>query len=161
MSYYTRVLSKDEEFPPLDELAQWVRSEYPEFKLTIEDGEEEEWETLLLSGNDDVEVALLERIPVLDPDELGDPLHDTRNNILLFIYESMINESAFCLANPLRNDLFCRLGGNSSKISRRNFNLGNIIKLIMRIDGSSCFKRNLQARIKNFFHDSFASIYFN
>ena len=76
MPYYTRVLSKDEEFPPLDELAQWVRSEYPEFKLTIEDGEEEEWETLLLSGNDDVEVALLERIPVLDPDELGDFLEE-------------------------------------------------------------------------------------
>lgn len=59
-----------------DELAQWVRAEYPAFKLTIEDGEEEEWETLLLSGNDDVEVAVLERIPVLDPDELGDFLEE-------------------------------------------------------------------------------------
>jgi hypothetical protein len=76
LSYYTRVLSKDEEFPPFDELAQWVRAEYPAFKLTIEDGEEEEWETLLLSGNDDVEVAVLERIPVLDPDELGDFLEE-------------------------------------------------------------------------------------
>lgn len=76
MSYYTRVFSKDEEFPPLDELAQWVRSEHSDFKLNLEDGEEEEWETLLLSGNDDVEVALLERIPVFDQDDLAEFLED-------------------------------------------------------------------------------------
>ena len=76
MPYYTRVLSKDEEFPPFDELAQWVRAEHPEFKLTIEDGEEEEWDTLLLSGNDDVEVALLERIPVFHEGELSEFLED-------------------------------------------------------------------------------------
>ncbi|MFZ0747095.1 MAG: hypothetical protein WAM85_22020 [Terracidiphilus sp.] len=70
MPYFTRVLSKDEEFPPFDELAQWIRTEHPEFKLTVEDGEEEEWETLLLSGNDEVEVALLERIPAYD--DLGE-----------------------------------------------------------------------------------------
>lgn len=69
MSPYSRVLSKDEEFPPFDELAQWVRIEHPEFKLTIEEGTEEEWESLLLSGSDDVEVALLERIPVFDCQE--------------------------------------------------------------------------------------------
>ena len=57
MSYYTRVFSKDDEFPPFDELAQWVRAEHPQFKLTIEEGTEEEWETLLLSSDDDVEVA--------------------------------------------------------------------------------------------------------
>ena len=58
MSYYTRVLSKDEEFPSFDELAHFVRAEHPEFKLTIEEGTEEEWESLLLSGIDDVEVAV-------------------------------------------------------------------------------------------------------
>jgi hypothetical protein len=76
LSYYTRVLSKDEAFPPFDELAQWIRAEHSDFKLTIEDGEEEEWETLLLSGNDDVEVALLERIPVFDQDDLAELLED-------------------------------------------------------------------------------------
>ena len=64
MSYYTRVLSKDEEFPSFDELAQFVRAEHPQFKLTLEEGTEEEWESLLLSGNDDVEVAVIERNPV-------------------------------------------------------------------------------------------------
>ena len=64
MGYYTRVLSKDEEFPPFDELAQLVRADHPEYRLTIEEGSEEEWETLLLSGNDEVEVALIERNPV-------------------------------------------------------------------------------------------------
>ena len=66
MPYYTRVLSKDEEFAPFDELAQWVRTEHPGYKLTLEEGTEEEWESLLLSGSDEVEVALLERIPVFD-----------------------------------------------------------------------------------------------
>jgi len=47
VSYYTRVLSKDDEFPSFEELTQSVRSEHPEFKLAIEEGAEEEWETLL------------------------------------------------------------------------------------------------------------------
>jgi hypothetical protein len=76
LSYYTRVLSKDEAFPPFDELAQWLRTEHPDYKLTVEDGDEEEWNSLLLSGNDDVEVALLERIPVFDEAELSDFIED-------------------------------------------------------------------------------------
>lgn len=83
MSYYTRVLSKDEEFPSFDELAQFVRTEHPEFRLTIEDGTEEDWETLLLSGTDEVEVALLERNPVFDgsagQDEIADFLEDIQD----------------------------------------------------------------------------------
>ena len=51
MSYYTRVLSKDEEFPSFDELAQLIRAEHPDFRLTIEEGNEEEWESLLLSAS--------------------------------------------------------------------------------------------------------------
>ena len=66
MAYYTRVLSKDEEFPAFDELAAFIQSGHPDYKLTIEEGTEEEWESLLLSGNDEVEVALLERIPAFD-----------------------------------------------------------------------------------------------
>lgn len=76
MSYYTRVLSKDDEFPAFDELAQLIRDRHPEFKLTLESGEEEEWETLLLSGNDEVEVAVIERNPVeigsVGQDEIAD-----------------------------------------------------------------------------------------
>jgi len=70
MGYSTRVLSKDEEFPSFDELAQFVRAEHPQFKLTLEEGTEDDWESLLLSGNDDVEVAVIERNPVFD-DSLG------------------------------------------------------------------------------------------
>ena len=83
MPYYTRVLSKDEEFPSFEELAQLIRSEHPEYKLTIEEGSEEEWETLLLSGTDEVEVALLERNPVdegsLGQDEIAEFIEDTRD----------------------------------------------------------------------------------
>ena len=66
MGYYTRVLSKQEEFPSFEELALLIQAEHPEYKLTIEEGSEEEWESLLLSGKDEVEVALLERNPVTD-----------------------------------------------------------------------------------------------
>ena len=82
MPYYTRVLSKDEEFPPFDELAEFIRTNHPDYKLTVEDGAEEEWESLLLSGNDEVEVAVLERNPVFDgsvgQDEVADFLEDLR-----------------------------------------------------------------------------------
>jgi hypothetical protein len=75
VSYYTRVLSKDDEFPSFEELTQSVRSEHPEFKLAIEEGAEEEWETLLLSGIDEVE-----RTPVSDgsvgQDEIADLIED-------------------------------------------------------------------------------------
>jgi hypothetical protein len=76
MGYFTRVLSRDEEFPPLDELAQFIQAEQPQFKLTLESGTAEEWESLLLSGIDEVEVAVIERNPVFDgsvgQDEIAD-----------------------------------------------------------------------------------------
>jgi hypothetical protein len=83
MAYYSRVLSKDEEFPSFDELAQFIRAEHPDFKLSIEEGTEEEWEVLLLSGLDEVEVALLERNPVYDgsmgQDEIADFMEDLQD----------------------------------------------------------------------------------
>ncbi|MDR3726002.1 MAG: hypothetical protein P4K86_03065, partial [Terracidiphilus sp.] len=66
MDYYTRVLSKLEDFPPFEELAALIAAEHPEYGLTIESGSEEEWETLLLASVDGVEVALLERHPVTE-----------------------------------------------------------------------------------------------
>ncbi len=81
MAYYTRVLSKQEGFPSLDELAQSIRAEHPEYRLTIEEGTEEEWDSLLLSGDDGVEVAVVERNPVaggsLGQDEIAEFLEET------------------------------------------------------------------------------------
>jgi len=83
MPYYTRVLSKDSEFPPLDELAQFIQKEHPQFKLTLEQGTEDEWESLLLSANDEVEVAVLERNPVFDgslgQDEIADFIEEIQD----------------------------------------------------------------------------------
>jgi len=83
MAYYTRVLSKDEEFPAFDELARLVRDGHPDFKLTVESGGEDDWETLLLSGNDQVEVAVIERNPVsigsTGQDEIADFLEDIQD----------------------------------------------------------------------------------
>lgn len=82
MPYYTRVLSKQEEFPALDELALSIRAEHPDYKLTLEEGTGEDWESLLLSGDDGVEVAVIERNPVEDgsigQDEIGEFLEDLR-----------------------------------------------------------------------------------
>jgi hypothetical protein len=83
MPYYTRVLSKQEDFPLLDELAELIRSQHPGFRLNLESGEEEEWESLLLSGDDEVEIAVIERNPVYDgstgQDEIADFLEDLRD----------------------------------------------------------------------------------
>jgi hypothetical protein len=60
-----------------------IRAGHPDFKLTIESGDEEEWESLLLSGNDEVEVAVIERNPVYDgstgQDEIADFIEDTQD----------------------------------------------------------------------------------
>ena len=81
MAYYTRVLSKDDNFPSFHELADLLRTDHPSCKLTIEEGDEDEWETLLLTGDDEVEIALLERKPVDDgspgQDEIADFIEDT------------------------------------------------------------------------------------
>jgi hypothetical protein len=83
MPYYTRVLSKDDAFPPFDELAQSIRDGHPGYKLTIESGDDEEWETLLLSSDDEVEVAVIERNLVYDgstgQDQIADFLEDIRD----------------------------------------------------------------------------------
>ncbi len=80
MAYYTRVLSKDEEFPSLEELAQILSEHHSSYKLSVEEGSEEEWESLLLAGSDGSEVAVIERNPVYDgsvgQDEIADFLED-------------------------------------------------------------------------------------
>ena len=80
MAYYTRVLSKDDEFPSFEALAQVVSADHPDFKLTIEEGDEDEWQTLLLSSVDEVEVAVIERNPVSDgsmgQDEIAEFMED-------------------------------------------------------------------------------------
>jgi hypothetical protein len=82
VGYYTRVFSKDEVFPAFDELAQFIRTEHSGYKLTVEDGAEEEWDTLLLSSDDGIEVALLERNPVLEgslgQDEVAEFIEETQ-----------------------------------------------------------------------------------
>ena len=65
MGYYTRVLSKNADFPTFDELSH-VLADHPGFKLSVEEGSEEDWEILLLSSEDGAEIALLERNAVLE-----------------------------------------------------------------------------------------------
>jgi hypothetical protein len=83
LAYYTRVLTKQEDFPSFEELADLIRAEHPTCKLTIEEGDEEEWNTLLLSGDDEDEIALIERNPVIDgsigQDEIADLLEETQD----------------------------------------------------------------------------------
>ena len=83
MSYYTRVLSKQEEAPTIEELASFLSADHPQYRLTIEEGTEDEWESLLLSDNDEVEVAVIERCPVYDgslgQDVIADFIEDLRD----------------------------------------------------------------------------------
>jgi hypothetical protein len=80
MPYYTRVLSKNDDFPTLDELHEVLRAEHAAYRLTEEDGGEDGWVSLLLSTEDEVEVAVLERSIVTDgspgQDEVADMLED-------------------------------------------------------------------------------------
>ncbi|MDR3740677.1 MAG: hypothetical protein P4L40_16810 [Terracidiphilus sp.] len=76
MGYCTRVISKDEEYPEFEELAQWLRAEHPDYRLMIEENSDEGWQSLLLVGDDDVEVALLERNLVYDGSHGQDEIAD-------------------------------------------------------------------------------------
>lgn len=83
MGYYTRVLSKSEDFPSFDELAEHIRADHPTCGLTIEEGDEENWQSLLLSRDDEVEIAVLERNPVFDgslgQDEIAEFIEETED----------------------------------------------------------------------------------
>lgn len=80
MPYFTRVLSKSDEFPVLEDLSNLLRAEHPDARLSLEDGDEEQWESLLLSGDEGVEIAVLAREPVFDgsagQDTIADFLED-------------------------------------------------------------------------------------
>jgi hypothetical protein len=83
VAYYTRVLSKNEDYPSFEELADLIRADHPSCRLAIEEGDDEEWDTLLLLGDDDVEIALLERHPVSDgspgQDDIADLIEDSQD----------------------------------------------------------------------------------
>ena len=83
MGYYTRVLTKQDDFPALDELAQFLRADHPNCRLSLEEGTEDEWESLLLSTNDEVEIAVIERLPVfngsLGQDEIEEFIEETQD----------------------------------------------------------------------------------
>jgi hypothetical protein len=83
VGYHTRVLSKYEDFPSFEELTQVVQGDHPSFKLSIEEGTEDEWESLLLSSEGEIEVAVLQRNPVSDgsigQDEIAEFVEDTRD----------------------------------------------------------------------------------
>jgi hypothetical protein len=83
VAYFTRVLSKLDELPPLDELQDLLAAQHPHCTLSVEDGDEQEWESLLLSGEGGLEIAVIERHPVFDgsvgQDEIADFIEDTQD----------------------------------------------------------------------------------
>ena len=54
MPYSTRVLSQEEDFPSFEDLAAFVRDGHPDCKLTLESGDAQDWESLLLATTDEV-----------------------------------------------------------------------------------------------------------
>jgi hypothetical protein len=82
VSYYTRVLTKNEDVPTIEELTSFLQTDFPDFKLSVEEGDEEEWERLLLSTDDDLEVALIERNPVYDGSVAQDDIADLREDLV-------------------------------------------------------------------------------
>lgn len=107
MPYSTRVLSKHEDIASFEGLAALLRADHPHCKLTIESrevtgesgefaddedefqGEDDElsgaelWQSLLLSSDDDVEIAVLECHPVypgsIGDDQIADFLEEIRD----------------------------------------------------------------------------------
>lgn len=82
MDFCTRVLTKREDAPEFEELAAVVRDGHPYCRLRIESEGEDGWESLLLAGEDEAEIAVIERLPVSygssGEDEISDLLEDAR-----------------------------------------------------------------------------------
>lgn len=81
MNQCTRVLSRNPEMPDFADLKEKLEANHPDFRLQIEAGSEEEWESLLLVSTDEVEVALLERQPVFDGSAGQDELADLEEDL--------------------------------------------------------------------------------
>lgn len=84
MSYCTRVLTKLDTLPELDELEELLAREHPGCRLEVEETDEDgEWTALLLTTLDGIEVAVLARNVVADgsagQDEIADLLEDARD----------------------------------------------------------------------------------
>jgi len=84
MSHCTRVLTKLEAVPELEELEEVLLLEHPGSRLEVEDEDEEgNWNQLLLTSIDGIEIAVLARLVVEDgsegQDELADLLEDARD----------------------------------------------------------------------------------
>ena len=70
--------------PPFDELAQFIRAEHPDYQVDNRRRQRKRnGRALLLSGNDEVEVALIERNPVTDgsigQDEIAEFIEDIQD----------------------------------------------------------------------------------
>jgi len=84
MGYFTRVLTKLDTVPELEELEEVLLRDHPGCRLEVEDTDEEgEWASLLLSTVDGIEIAVLQRNPVEDgsagQDDIADLLEDARD----------------------------------------------------------------------------------
>ena len=87
---------------------------------------------------------------------LFDPLNHAGHNVIFAIGVLIKDQTAFCLANPLNNDLFGILCGNPAKVLRRNFLLDDIADLIGNIDRFGSIQRNFLFVICDCFHDILA-----
>ncbi len=81
MPNHTRVLSQQDDFPSFEELRDFVRSSHLDCRLALESGDPDDWETLLLSTTDDIEIAVLERNPVDDGSAGQDEIADLQEDI--------------------------------------------------------------------------------
>jgi hypothetical protein len=64
MGYYTRVLTKRDEWPPHAELVAALRKVHSKAVLSCDENDPERWEALVLSHADGREIAAIERNPV-------------------------------------------------------------------------------------------------
>ena len=66
MGYYTRVLSKRSDCPSYEDLKAHLKATRSDVVLSLEDGEPQQWTSLLLSHVNGPEIAAIERNPVVE-----------------------------------------------------------------------------------------------
>jgi hypothetical protein len=71
MGYYTRILTKREDCPTLEELQRDLHKQHPQVILSLESGDPSLWDQLILADRDGTPITAVERNAVVDG-ELGE-----------------------------------------------------------------------------------------
>ena len=107
-------------------------------------------------------VGTVRALPDADGNIAGirlDPQNGTGEDLVFFGGEALKNHAALCFANPLNDDLLCRLCGNSPKGLRLDFHIHEVTELCFLVNLVRRIQRDLRRGADHIFYDFLLDIH--